>query len=413
MDFQLSEDHVTTQKWVHEFAEKEIRPVAAQYDETEEFPWPVLKKAAEVGLYGLEFYMETLAADPTGLMFPICLEETCWGCAGISLGIWGSGLPLATLAYSGTQEQLMMWAPVMFGTRDDPKVGALCVTEPNAGSDVSALRTTAKRAGEEWVLNGQKVFITNGGVASVFVVVATVDPELGHRGQAAFIVGPDTPGIRSGKKEKKLGIRASDTSEVLLEDCRIPLENVVGGMEKLEARLEQARSNGKQGNRASSREAVVLNGRASGRSAALKTFEMTRPSVAAQAIGIARAAYEFALDYAKERQAFGRPIIENQGIAFKLADMATEIDAARLLTYRAAWLGRNGTFEHAEGSMSKLKAGEVAVWATEQAVQILGGYGYIKDFPVEKWYRDAKIYTIFEGTSEIQRIVISRALAGA
>jgi acyl-CoA dehydrogenase len=283
----------------------------------------------------------------------------------------------------------------MFGTPDDPKVGALCVTEPNAGSDVSALRTTARRDGDEWVLNGQKIFITNGGVASVFVVVATVDPELGHRGQAAFVIGPDTAGIRAGKKEKKLGIRASDTSEVLLDDCRIPLENVVGGVDKLEAKLEQARANGA----------------ASRKSAALKTFEMTRPSVAAQAIGIARAAYEFSLDYAKEREAFGRPIIKNQAIAFKLADMAMEIDAARLLTYRAAWLARNGTLDHAEGSMSKLKAGEVAVWVTEQAIQILGGYGYIKDFPVEKWYRDAKIYTIFEGTSEIQRIVISRALA--
>jgi acyl-CoA dehydrogenase len=395
MDFQLSEDHLTTQKWVHEFAEREIRPAAPHYDESEEFPWPVLKKASEIGLYGLEFYMETLAADPTGLMLPICLEETCWGCAGISLSIWGSALPLATLAYSGTQEQLTKWAPLMFGTPDDPKLGALAVTEPNAGSDVSALRTTARRDGDEWVLNGQKIFITNGGVASVYVVVATVAPELGHRGQAAFVIGPNTPGLRPGKKEKKLGIRASDTSEVLLEDCRIPLENVVGGVDKLEAKLEKARANGA----------------ASGKSAALKTFEVTRPSVAAQAIGIARAAYEFALDYAKEREAFGRPIIENQAIAFKLADMAMEIDAARLLTYRAAWLTRNGTFEHAEGSMSKLKAGEVAVWVTEQAVQILGGYGYIKDFPVEKWYRDAKIYTIFEGTSEIQRIVISRALS--
>ena len=197
-----------------------------------------------------------------------------------------------------------------------------------------------------------------------------------------------------GKKEKKLGIRASHTAEVLLEDCRIPLEDVVGGPEKLEAKMEKARAEA-----------------APARSAALKTFEMTRPSVAAQAVGIARAAFEFARDYAKERTTFGRPIIENQGIAFKLADMAMEIDAARLLTYRAAWLARNGTFERAEGSMSKLKAGEVAVWVTEQAIQVLGGYGYIRDFPVEKWYRDAKIYTIFEGTSEIQRIVISRALA--
>src|SRR5438093_6340461 len=393
MDFQLSEDHLTTQKWVREFAEKEIRPVAQEHDESEQFPWEVLKKASEIGLYGIEFYMETLAADPTGLMFPICLEETCWGCAGISLGIWGTGLPLATLAYSGTPEQLTRWAPRMFGTPDDPKVAALCVTEPNAGSDVSALRTTAKRDGDEWVLNGTKIFATNGGVADIRVVVASVDPALGHRGQAAFVVPSETPGIRAGKKERKLGIRASDTSEVILDDCRIPLENVLGGVDKLESKLERARAtDGKH-------------------SAALKTFEVTRPSVAAQAVGITRAAFEFSRDYAKERETFGRPIIENQGIAFKLADIAMEIDAARLLTHRAAWLSRNGTFEHAEGSMSKLKAGEVAVWVTEQAVQILGGYGYIKDFPVEKWYRDAKIYTIFEGTSEIQRIVISRALA--
>jgi len=245
------------------------------------------------------------------------------------------------------------------------------------------------------VLNGTKVFITNGGIADVHIVVATVDPKLGHRGQAAFIVGPGTEGIRQGKKERKLGIRASHTAEVVLEDCRVPLENVVGGVEKLEDKLEQARQR---------------NGSKS--SAALKTFEMTRPTVAAQAIGIARAAFEFARDYAKERTQFGRPIIENQGVAFKLADMATEIDAARLLAWRAAWMGRNGgRFEHAEGSMSKLKGGETAVWVTEQAVQILGGYGYIKDFPVEKWYRDSKIYTIFEGTSEVQRIVISRAMA--
>jgi len=337
--------------------------------------------------------MESVGQDQTGLMLPVVMEETCWGCAGISLSLWGTGLPLSTLAYSGTPGQLAHWAPIMFGTPEDPKVAALCVTEPNAGSDVSALRTTARRDGDEWVLNGQKIFATNGGQASVRVVVATVDPELGHRGQAAFIVGPDTPGIKPGKKEQKLGIRASDTSEVLLEDCRVPLENVIGGVHKLEAKLEKARSAGSRS------------------SAALRTFEMTRPSVAAQAVGIARAALEFAIDYAKDRQTFGRPIIEHEGVAFKLADMAMEVDAARLLTHRAAWLSRNGQFEHAEGSMSKLKAGETAVWVTEQAVQILGGYGYIKDFPVEKWYRDAKIYTIFEGTSEIQRIVISRALA--
>jgi acyl-CoA dehydrogenase len=394
VDFRLGEDHLTTQKWVHEFAEREIRPVAAHYDETEDFPWPVVRRAAEIGLYSLDFYLETVAGDQAGLMLPICLEESAWGCAGIALGIWGAGLPVSALAYSGTPEQLARWGPEIFGTPEDPGLGAMCVTEPGAGSDVSALRTTARRDGNEWVLDGQKVFITNGGIATLHIVVATVDPTLGHRGQAGFIVGPGTPGLGQGKKERKLGIRASHTAEVILEDCRIPLENVLGGMDRLEAKLERARS------KTPSRE-----------SAALKTFEMTRPSTAAQAVGIARAAYEFALGYAKERVQFGRPIIENQAIAFKLADMAMEIDAARLLTYRAAWLGRNGSFERAEGSMSKLKASEVAVWVTEQAIQVLGGYGYIKDFPVEKWYRDAKIYTIFEGTSEVQRIVISRALA--
>ena len=398
MDFQLSEDHQTVKKWAHEFAEQEIRPVASQYDETEDFPWPVVKKAAEVGLYSLDFYTEMVGQDGTGLTMPIVQEEIAWGCAGIGLGIFGTGLPLATLAYSAAPEQLAEWAPKMFGTPEEPKLGAFAVTEPGAGSDVSALGTTAKREDDGWVLNGQKVFITNGGIADVHVVVATVDPDLGHRGQAAFIVGPDTPGLTQGKKEKKLGIRASHTAEVLLDDCRVPLENVVGGVEKLEAKLERARSK-----------------QATGRShQALKTFEMTRPSVAAQALGIARASLEYAVDYAKDRTTWGKPIIEYQGIAFKLADMALEVDAARLLTWRAAWMARNGMdFTHAEGSMSKVKASEVAVWVSEQAVQVLGGYGYIKDFPVEKWYRDAKIYTLFEGTSEIQRLVISRALASA
>jgi acyl-CoA dehydrogenase len=395
MDFQLSEDHLTTRKWAREFAEKEIRPVAPEYDESEEFPWPVVKKAAEIGLYSMDFWTEMVGQDTSGLVLPIVLEEVTWGCAGVGLGIFGTGLPLASLAYSATPEQLLEWGPKMFGTPDEPKLGAFAVTESNAGSDVSALRTTAKRDGDEWVLNGTKVFITNGGIADVHVVVATVDPDLGHRGQAAFLIGPDNPGLRQGKKEKKLGIRASHTAEVVLEDCRVPLEQVVGGMEKLEAKLERARS--KEPSRASQ---------------ALKTFEMTRPSVAAQALGIARAALDYSVDYAKQRTAFGSPIIQHQGIAFKLADMAMEVDAARLLTWRASWMGRNGEdFQRAEGSMSKLKASEVAVWTTEQAVQVLGGYGYIKDFPVEKWYRDAKIYTIFEGTSEIQRLVISRALA--
>ena len=394
MDFTLTEDQKELQKWAHEFAEKEIRPVAAQYDESEEFPWPVLKKAAEAGLYSVDIYLQA-QQDPTGLTLPLLMEEVFWGCAGIGLAIFGTGLPLSALASVGTPEQLFEWAPKMFGTPEDPKVAAFGVTEPQAGSDVRSLRTKAVRDGDEWVLNGTKVFITNGQYADVYIIVATVDPELGHRGQASFIITKDDPGIRPGKKEKKLGIRASDTSEVILEDCRIPLDRVLGGVDRLESKLGKARS-----------------GESTGRSsAALRTFEVTRPSVAIQAVGIARAALEFAIDYAKDRVAFGVPIAQHQSIQNHLADMATQVEASRLLVHKAAWLAASGQpFTKAEGSMCKLMAGETAVKVTETAVQILGGYGYIKDFPVEKWYRDSKIYTIFEGTSEIQRMVIARAL---
>jgi alkylation response protein AidB-like acyl-CoA dehydrogenase len=394
VDFALTEEQIELQKWAHEFAEREIRPVAAEYDESEEFPWPVLKKAAEAGLYSVDIYLQA-QQDPSGLTLPLLMEETFWGCAGIGLAIFGTGLPLSALAAVGTSEQLFEWAPKMFGTPEDPKVGAFAVTEPQAGSDVRNLRTKAVREGDEWIINGTKVFITNGQYAEVYVVVATVDPDLGHRGQASFVISRDDPGIRPGKKEKKLGIRASDTSEVILEDCRIPVDRVLGGIDKLEAKLDKARK-----------------GESSGRSsAALRTFEVTRPAVAAQAVGIARAALEFAVDYSKERKAFGVPISQHQSIQNLLADMAVEVECSRLLVHRAAWLAASGQpFHKAEGSMSKLKAGETAVSVTEKAVQVLGGYGFIKDFPVEKWYRDSKIYTLFEGTSEIQRMVIARAL---
>ncbi|MDQ3619430.1 MAG: acyl-CoA dehydrogenase family protein [Actinomycetota bacterium] len=394
MDFKLTEEQLELKKWAHEFAEREIRPVAAEYDESEEFPWPIVKKAAEAGLYSIDIYMQA-QQDPTGLTLPLIMEEIFWGCAGIGLSIFGTGLPLSALAAVGTQDQLFEWAPRMFGTPEDPKVAAFAVTEPQAGSDVRSLRTRAKREGDEWVLNGQKIYITNGTVADVYVIVATIDPELGHRGQASFVITRDDDGIRPGKKERKLGIRASDTSEVLLENCRIPADRVLGGIDRVEEKLAKARK-----------------GESSGRSsAALRTFEVTRPSVAAQAVGIARAALEFATQYSKERVTFGVPISQHQSIQNHLADMAVEVECSRLLVHKAAWLAASGQpFEKAEGSMSKLKAGETAVRVTEQAVQILGGYGYIKDFPVEKWYRDSKIYTIFEGTSEIQRMVIARAL---
>src|SRR6266702_123008 len=280
MEFGLTEEQRELQKWAHDFAEKEIRPVAAHYDETEEFPWEVLKKAAEVGLYSIDVYMQA-TQDPSGLTLPLITEELFWGCAGIGLALVGTGLPLMALFSGGTPEQLATWAPRMVGTPEAPAVAAFAVTEPQSGSDVSSLRTRARREGDEWVLNGRKVFITNGGIADVHIVVATVDPELGHRGQASFIIPKDTPGFSQGKKERKLGIRASHTAELLLDDVRIPVENIVGGMEKFEARLERARS-----------------GQSSGRSSsALRTFEVTRPLVGISAVGIARAALDFAVEY--------------------------------------------------------------------------------------------------------------------
>jgi acyl-CoA dehydrogenase len=277
-------------------------------------------------------------------------------------------------------------------------VAAFCVSEPDAGSDVSSLRTRAvyDEAKDEWVLKGQKAWATNGGIAGVHVVVASVEKELGSRGQAAFIVPPATAGLTMGTKVKKHGLRASHTADVFLDDCRVPGSCLLGGKEKLDERLARARE-----------------GTRSRGQAAMQTFEASRPTVGAQAIGIARAAYEYSLEYAKERVQFGRPIVENQAVAFALADMKLEIDAARLLVWRASWMGRQGKpFENAEGSMSKLKAGEVAVWATERAIHILGGNGYTREYPVERWHRDAKIYTIFEGTSEIQRLVVARAISG-
>jgi len=394
---ELSDDQRDIRDWVHGFAEGVVRPAAAEWDEREETPWPIIEEAAKIGLYGFESLAQ-FWADPSGLTLAIANEELFWGDAGIGMSIMGSSLAAAGIFSAGTPEQLMEWVPQCYGTADDVKVGSFCVSEPDAGSDVSSLRTTAKydEAKDEWVLNGQKAWATNGGIANVHVIVASVDRELGARGQAAFIVPPATKGLEQGAKLKKHGIRASHTADVHLDDCRVPGSCLLGGKEKLDERLARARE-----------------GTSGKRQAAMQTFEVSRPTVGAQALGIARAAYEYALDYAKERVQFGRPIIENQAIAFALADMKMEIDAARLLVWRASWMGKAGhRFENAEGSMSKLKAGEVAVWVTERAIQILGGNGYTREFPVERMHRDAKIYTIFEGTSEIQRLVISRAISG-
>jgi alkylation response protein AidB-like acyl-CoA dehydrogenase len=397
----LNEDQIQIQKWVHDFAESVVRPAAEEWDEKEEFPWPIVEEAAKIGLYSFDFFANAAMADPTGLTLPVALEELFWGDAGIGLSIFGSGLAAAGIAGTGTPEQVMEWVPQCFGAPgggDKIQLGAFCVSEPDAGSDVSSLKTRAvyDEASDEWVLNGTKAWITNGGIADVHVVVATVDPELKGRGQASFVVPPGTPGLSQGQKYKKHGIRASHTAEVVLDDVRVPGSCLLGGKAKLDEKLARARERQKTG----------------AKQPAMATFEATRPAVGAMAIGIARAAYEYALDYARERRAFGKAIIENQGIAFMLADMATEIDAARLLVHRAAWLSRNGGYKNAEGSMSKLKAGRVAVWATERAIQILGGYGYVREYPVERWHRDAKIYDIFEGTEQIQQLVIARAISG-
>jgi hypothetical protein len=383
--------------WVHEFARDVVRPAAAEWDEREETPWPIIEQAAKIGLYSLDFFAQQ-SLDRTGLGLVVAFEELFWGDAGIGLSLVGTGLAAASLAGSGTPEQVGEWLPQMFGTPGDIKLAAFCSSEPDAGSDVGAIRTRAvyQEATDEWLLNGTKTWATNGGIADVHIVVASVDPALGSRGQATFIVPPGTAGLSQGQKFRKLGIRASHTAEVVLSDVRVPGRCLVGGKERLDARL-----------------ARLASGHSGGEQAAMKTFESTRPAVAAMAVGVGRAALEYAAEYSATRTQFGRPIGQNQAVAFMLADMQASVDAARLLTWRAAWMARTGRpFEHAEGSISKLFAGEMAVKVTEQAIQILGGNGYTRDYPVERWHRDAKIFTIFEGTSEIQRLLIGRAVTG-
>jgi alkylation response protein AidB-like acyl-CoA dehydrogenase len=394
---ELSGDVREMRDWVHEFAASVIRPAAAEWDEREETPWPVLEEAAKIGLYSLDFYA-TQFFEESGLGFPVALEELFWGDAGIGLSLVGSTLAAVAVVANGTPEQVGEWCPQMFGSPGDVKLGAFCSSEPDAGSDVAAIKTRAvyDEASGEWVINGVKTWATNGGIANVHVVVASVDPALGSRGQASFIVPPGTPGLSMGQKFRKHGIRASHTAEVVLDNVRVPGRCLVGEKEKLESRLARVRE-----------------GRSGGGQAAMKTFEASRPSVAAMAVGVGRAAVEYAAEYARTRVQFGRPIGQNQGVAFQLADMAAAVDAARLLTWRAAWMARNGkAFDRAEGSMSKLFAAETAVRVTEQAIQILGGNGYTREYPVERWHRDAKIFTIFEGTSEIQRMIIGRAVTG-
>jgi alkylation response protein AidB-like acyl-CoA dehydrogenase len=388
IDFSLTKEQEEIRQLAHEFAEKEIRPVAQYYDETEEFPWEVVKKAHKLGLTPSAFIPEKYGGGGLDRFTSLLVaEELHWGCAGIAVCIQSPGLAIEGIMAMGTEEQRKKWLP-RFCDPDNVVLGGLGLTEPGAGSDAMSIQTTASRVEGGYVLNGVKQFCTNGGIADVHVIFATTDKSLGPAGIAAFLVEKGTKGLIMGKKEKKLGVRASHTAQIILDDCFVPAENRLGG----EPGAPDA---------------------GPGALGALMTLEATRPGVGAGALGIARAAYEYALEYALERKQFGRPIFSNQAISFKLADMAMEIDAARLLVWRAGWMADKGIpFERAEGSMAKCYAADVAMKVTIDAVQILGGYGYIKDYPVEKWMRDAKIFQIWEGTAEIQRVVISRAISG-
>lgn len=379
LSFQLSEEQEALRKWARGFAEREIRPVAAEFDEKEEFPHEVLKKAAKAGLTNYMAPGEYGGGGLTSVLAAcLVLEELYWGCAGIATSLSAAALAGLPIYYMGNEEQKKKWIPYLCDP-ENPRLGAMALTEPGAGSDVKAIQTRAVRDGDEWVINGRKCFITNGGIADLYVVFAKTDPDAGYHGVSAFIVPGDTPGLSGGKKERKMGIRASHTGDVIFEDVRVPCENLLG------------------------EENMAFFG-------AMKMLEYSRPAVAAGAVGVARAAYEFALEYAKQRVQFGRPIFQNQAISFMLADMKTKIDAARLLTWRAAELADRGEPCAAEGSMAKAFAAEVAMEVTTNAVQILGGYGYMRDYPVEKWMRDAKILSIYEGTTQIQKKVIAAGL---
>jgi alkylation response protein AidB-like acyl-CoA dehydrogenase len=388
LDFTLTTEQEEIRRLAHEFAENEMRPRASYHDEHEETPWEVMRLAHKVGLDSSAAFPAEYGGGGIDFLSELLLsEELAWGDAGIAVSIQGTGLAGAAIVAMGTEAQKRRY----IGMLTDPselRIGAMGLTEPNSGSDALALETTATRADGGWVLNGTKQFCTNGGIADVQVVFATTDRSLGPGGIAGFVIEKGNPGMRQGRKEKKMGVRASHTAQVILEDCFVPEDGRLG-----------AEADGTE--------------TGPGALGALLMLEATRPLVGAGALGIARAAFEFARDYSLERHAFGKPIAKHEAIAFKLADMATEIDAARLLIWRAGWMIMKGMpFARAEGSMSKLYAGDVAMRVTTEAVQVLGGYGYIKEYPVERFMRDAKIYQIWEGTAEIQRLVISRHILG-
>lgn len=377
MQFMLSEEHEMLRKTVRDFAKKEVEPTAAERDEQELFYRDIFTKMAELGLTGIPWPEQYGGIGSDYLAYCIAVEELSRVCAstGVTLSAHTS-LACWPLYKFGTEAQKQTYLkPLALGE----KIGAYGLTEPGSGSDAGSMKTNARLVGDHYVLNGSKIFITNGGIADIYIVFAVTDATSKSKKTTAFIIEKDFAGFSIGKKEHKLGIRSSPTTEIIFEDCKVPKENVLGQLGE-------------------------------GFKIAMMTLDGGRNGIAAQAVGIAQGALDAAIDYAKTREQFGKPIAAQQGISFKLADMATSIEAARLLTYQAAWRESEGLSYGMESAMSKLFAGDTAMKVTTEAVQIFGGYGYTKDYPVERYMRDAKITQIYEGTQEIQRLVISRML---
>ncbi|GGB34915.1 acyl-CoA dehydrogenase [Virgibacillus dakarensis] len=377
MNFQLTDEQEMLRKMVRDFAKKDVEPTAAKRDEEERFDREIFNKMAELGLTGIPWPEEYGGIGGDFVSYVIAVEELSRVCAstGVTLSAHLSLCSWPIFKYGNEAQKQTFLTRLATGEA----LGAYALSEPGAGSDAAAMKTTAKKDGDHYVLNGNKVWITNGGVADIYLVFAKTDPEARHKGVSAFIVEKGTKGFTFGKKEKKLGIRSSPTTELIFENCRVPKENMLGA-------------------------------EGEGFKIAMATLDGGRNGIAAQALGIAQGALDAAVDYAKEREQFGKPIAHNQGISFKLADMATEVEAARLLTYQAAWLESQGQPYGKASAMSKLFAGDAAMRITVEAVQVFGGYGYTKDYPVERYMRDAKITQIYEGTNEVQRLVIGRML---
>jgi alkylation response protein AidB-like acyl-CoA dehydrogenase len=377
MNFQLTAEHEMIRKMVRDFAKNEVAPTAAERDEEERFDREIFDKMAELGLTGIPWPEEYGGIGSDYLAYCIAVEELSRVCAstGVTLSAHTSlaGWPIYKF---GSEEQKQKYLKPM---AQGEKIGGYGLTEPGSGSDAGGMKTTAHLEGDHYILNGSKIFITNGGIADIYVVFALTDPSSKHKGTTAFIIESDFEGFSVGKKEKKLGIRSSPTTEIIFDNCKVPVENVLGEVGE-------------------------------GFKIAMMTLDGGRNGIAAQAVGIAQGALDASIEYAKERVQFGKPIAAQQGIGFKLADMATSVEASRLLTYQAAWLESEGLPYGKESAMSKLLAGDTAMKVTTDAVQIFGGYGYTKDYPVERYMRDAKITQIYEGTQEIQRLVISRML---